>query len=737
MQIRSRAVRSLLPAPAILVALLASAADGSAGSGGFYANAGQADPSILFHGQAGDAGVFFETDGVTILTGDRRRIRIGFEETTSGALPRGRDRLPGVGNFVRGADPARWRCAVPSWREVAYEGLWPGVDLGFALGADGVLVARAWTASAADTAAIRIRVSGDPDLARRFRLACATASHSGGAPGARDAPPSVVWSTYLGGTEAEYGNALAVRPSGEVLVAGVTFSLDYPLDSLQSGGGDVCVSQFDATGSSVLWSTVIGGGALDLAQDVALAPDGDVILTGKTESADYPVTARCADETFNGTSDVFVTRLDANGLPRWSTYLGGGPYEIAFGLETDPSGNVAVAGYTQSPDFPTTPGALDRTHNGAFDIFLTLVSGGGDRWLWSTFLGGANEDRAYALARVANGDYVLTAWTQSLDFPVTPGAYDVTPNGSADVYVARVNASGTRLQWSTLLGGTGLERAYALAVDGAGDVLVAGLTHSADFPVTPAAADTSYGGGGDAFVARLSGTGDTLRWCTYFGGSGEDAGHGLALDAAGRTVLAGSTQSPDLPTAGPGIDDAYGGVGDAFAAMLDASASAIVWGTYIGGSALDTGNALALADGGDILVAGETESVDFPHTPGCADSSWNGGLDAWAARLRAVAATSVPVQDHDPARLSVVPNPVRGWTDVVFSLGRPALVRCGIYRADGALVRDLAGGFLRAGDHRIRWHGDDARGRALPAGSYRVRLEAEGRVTARPLALIW
>ena len=311
--------------------------------------------------------------------------------------------------------------------------------------------------------------------------------------GRRENPAALRWSGFLGGSLAEYGYSIAARTNGATVVAGLVQSPDFPAtigaayDSL-AGSYDAFAAEIDASGGSLTWATFLGGSGVDLAQALALADTGDLLLTGKTESSDFPVTAGAYDTSHGGGADAFVTRLSADGSSLvWSSFLGGAAYEIAFGLIEDAGAGVIVGGYTSSSDYPTTRGAYDETYNGGFDCFLTKLDAAGGDILWSTLLGGANDDRIYDIARSADERYSSPAWTQSSDFPTTPGAYDRVYDGGGDAYVAKVDPSGSVLSWSTLLGGADIDRAYAIAVDANGEPVVAGLTRSSAFPATAGA----------------------------------------------------------------------------------------------------------------------------------------------------------------------------------------------------------------------------------------------------------
>jgi len=329
----------------------------------------------------------------------------------------------------------------------------------------------------------------------------------------------LVYSTLLGGSIAETIYGLVIESSGQAIVTGETASLDFPTtagayDRFFNGSPpafDAFVTAFDASGGSLNFSTFLGGTGFDTAKGIALDPSGNVYVTGFTTSSDFPATPGAFNTTFLGGSDAFVAKLDPMGSALvYATYIGGtgGFFEgsEAEALVVDASGNAFIAGSTNTNDFPTTPGAFDRTYGGGSgqDAFVLELNATGSGLVYSTYLGGPADDAAVGIALDASARAVVAGFTRSLTFPVTPGADNTTYRGGIyDAFVTKLNASGSGLAYSTFLGGTGTDQGYGLALDGAGYAHVAGVTDSANFPVTPGANDTTNGGAGDAFVAKL------------------------------------------------------------------------------------------------------------------------------------------------------------------------------------------------------------------------------------------
>jgi hypothetical protein len=334
---------------------------------------------------------------------------------------------------------------------------------------------------------------------------------------------ALVYSTFLGGGVAfgyDYGNSIALDSTGNAYIGGSTTSSDFPTTPGafdRSFGGGLCpdadypcpdffVAKLDATGSSLIYSTYIGGGDLDEWGNVAVDAVGNVYLTGETRSADFPVTPGAFDAVLNGFNDAAVVKLNPTGTSLiFSTFLGGNEGDSGLAIGLDTFGNIYVAGESASVDFPSTAGAYDTSYNGYFDAFVTKLTPGGNVLSYSTFLGGpGGNESAYSIYVSSSGMAHVAGYTESADFPVTPGAYDVILNGSCDAFLAKIDRTGSMLEYSTFIGGYGCEAITETRADSLGNMYAAGLTDSGDFPITPGAFDTSFNGGlEDAFVIEL------------------------------------------------------------------------------------------------------------------------------------------------------------------------------------------------------------------------------------------
>jgi len=318
----------------------------------------------------------------------------------------------------------------------------------------------------------------------------------------------------------------------------------------------------------------------------------------------------------------------------YSTFLGGATQDNGISLAVDASGSAYVTGATYSTDFPTTPGAFDTSLEAPSDVFVAKLNATGSGLVYATYLGGSSFEQAVSIAVDASGSSYVTGVTVSPNFPTTPGAFDASISVD-DVFVAKLNATGSGLVYATYLGGGDADWGWSVAVDGSGSAYVTGETFSPDFPTTPGAFDTTYNGLRDAFVAKLNATGSGLVYATYLGGSDRDNGRGIAVDASASAYITGGTYSVDFPTTPGAFDGALGGLDDAFVAKLTETGTGLLYSTYLGGSSSDEGFSVQVHALGSAYATGATASADFPTTPAAIDTTFNGIMDSFVAKLEA------------------------------------------------------------------------------------------------------
>jgi len=383
------------------------------------------------------------------------------------------------------------------------------------------------------------------------------------------------------------------------------------------------------------WGTYLGRDCSDEGFGLAVDADGCVYVTGFTCSDDFPTTAGALDRTFGGgTIDAFVLKIDPAGRKLiYSTLLGGSGPDRATGIAVDRTGRAVVTGRTQSDNFPVTAGAIDATINGDYDLFAARLDPSGRSLEYATFLGGRLFDNGAAIAVGADGSAYVTGWTSSPDFPTTPGAFDRMLAGrrnKADAVAVKLDPSGRSLSYATFLGGAESDWGQAIAVDNVGRAHIGLLTRSPDFPVTPDAFQTLFGGTTDAAAVKLDPFGSDLIYGSFLGGSAQDWALGIAVDGAGRAHLTGVTTSGDFPTAEGSYDTRHHGLQDIFVAALDPRGRNLIYGNYLGGSEDEQGTAI-MAEGGRIYLTGSTRSADFPVTPGAFQENHRGKADAFFA----------------------------------------------------------------------------------------------------------
>jgi len=471
-----------------------------------------------------------------------------------------------------------------------------------------------------------------------FACALLIASHACYASTPTPSPaPDPLWSTFFGASDHDHAEKVAVDTYGNICVAGSTTSTDFPVtvgayDTGHNGNYDVIVSRFGPNGN-LLWATYLGGGSDEWVRGIETDADLNIYVVGETYSSDFPTTVGAYDTTFGGGHDLFISKFDAGGALMWSTYMGGANSDGAAYwyddlIALDGSGNFYVTGVTASSDFPTTPGAYDTTL-GFYDVFLAKFTEGGGL-LWSTLLGGDEEDGGCAIAIDAEGNACLTGWAYSDNFPTTPAAHDSSLDGNNDAFVAKFDSDGGLL-WSTYLGGSSADKGYGIAADSSSSVWVFGNTSSNDFPATAGAYDQSYNGGEDTTLTKFASDG-TLLWATYLGGSNVDDSAAISLDGYGNAWTLSYTHSSDFPTTVGAYDESHNLSGDAAVSQFGTDGQ-LKWSSFLGGSSDDFPYDIALASPGVLLLAGDTESSDFPTFGSAYDTTHNGSDDMFATKF--------------------------------------------------------------------------------------------------------
>jgi hypothetical protein len=433
------------------------------------------------------------------------------------------------------------------------------------------------------------------------------------------------WSTYYGGTNSELllgGDPTEVDRGGNAIVTGYVNGNNFPTttgahQTTYGGSEDAFVVKINGNGV-LQWATYYGGSQQDLAHGVVSDTNLNVIIAGHTFSNNFPVTSGAHRTTFGGVRDAFIVKFDKDGVRQWATYYGGSAFDDGYGFAADSTGAVALLVTTQNAGLQTTnmvPRPTNTVTIEPYDVLIAKFSSAGVQQ-WATYFGGQGTDYGYAVGTDTAQSIILSGWTYSNNLPMTNAAQS-TLGGSADAFVAKYNKDGTRL-WSTYYGGPNMENDdnsglgfVGVATDFAGDVFVGGVVSQGGFPTTAGAAQATYGGGAkDGYVLKLAPNG-ALQWATYFGGSGDDAGTGVAAKVDGSVLLTGWTASTNLPTTANCIACGSAGMRDVFIARMNAS-GARDFVDYYGGSNNDEGHGISFDPYGSMVVAGNTWSTNFP-----------------------------------------------------------------------------------------------------------------------------
>ena len=605
-------------------------------------------------------------------------VQMNFE----GAKPKtrmvGTDQQPGIYNYFIGNDRSRWATDVRRYSGVRVENLYEGIDAVYYLdegrprydlvvapGADASLIRMSFTGaeqlSVAQDGALEIATSMGVlrqqglfayqivDGARESVRCGFEISVTGAVTFALGHYDShrplvidpLVWSTFMGAGSEDRAYAVAVDPAANVYVAGRTRNADFPTtsgayDRTFAGDIDVIVAKIASDGTQLDYATMLGGSSYEVAYGLTIDTDGSAVITGFTNSSEYPTTDGAFDRTYNSGADAFVTRLHADGTDlRYSTLLGGAQLDAGSDVITDADGNAYIVGFTSSTAWPTTTDAADRTYNGGSDVFACKISSDGSNLTYSTFIGGSGVDEGYSIEVNSIGNAFITGYTNSPSFPVTDGAYDVTYNGGYDAFLCKIATTGQSLVYSTFLGGSDDDFSGGLGLNAAGEAFVSGTTGSNDFPVTNGGYDGTYNGGRDRFIVRMSSDGSGPVYSTFLGGALEDGGFAIAINQNGNAIIAGYTaQGPgtQFPTTGAAFDNIHNGKADAYIAELDNTGSTLLYSTLFGGTEDDYAHAAAIDSLGFVFIAGATGSSTLPVSGGALDQTHNGGDDIFVTK---------------------------------------------------------------------------------------------------------
>ncbi len=654
----------------------------------FEANRGQSDEKVKFFSR-GNGYTLFLTSAEVVLslsrqqgTGDDASATDGRGRKTKGGwarrdvlrmnlrgahptpLVQGADELSVKSNYFIGNDPKKWQTEVRQYAKVKYEGVYRGIDVVY-YGNQQELEYDFIVAPGASPSQIRLAFNGakkvliddQGDLILRTgggdvrqrkpfiyqevagerrqiegRYARIGKHEIGFEIGEYDVTkplvidPIITYSTYLGGANYDFGRGIAADNDGNAYVTGWTESINFPTRNerqTDQGFSDAFVTKFNTNLSgdaSLVYSTYLGGGSGDIAYGIAADEVGNVYVTGRSDSTNFPT--RNQYQTDQLSADTFVTKLNTNlsgdASLIYSTYVGGSSADIGQAVAADELGNVYITGFTQSTNFPLrNQYQTDRFSNDGFVTKLNTNLSGDASLVYSTYLGGNGLDEGSGIAADEMGNAYVTGTTESTDFPIRNELQTDQPNPDAFVTKFDTNLSGdAALVYSTYLGGSTTDEGMGIAADAAGNAYVTGYTAAANFPIRNQYQSTTLTGNVDAFVTRLDTNlmGDaSLIYSTLLVGNSVDIGRGIATDGLGNVYVAGRTDSTNFPlrdhfqTNQPGQD--------AFVSRINTNLRgdvSLIYSTYFGGSQVEEAFGIDIDDDGNAYIAGETYSSDLP-----------------------------------------------------------------------------------------------------------------------------
>ncbi len=661
----------------------------------FTVNEGQAAAPVNYMAQGSGYSIALTSQQAQISLGQGNTsatLNLQLVGADGSAQPIGQNELITKTNYLLGSDSSKWLTDIANYGQVEYQNVYQGVDALYS-GNQGKLETTFLVHPGANANIIQMQIQGAEGLSLDGQGNLVI--HTSGGDVTEQAPiayqnisgvrQSVSSRYVLEGNNTVGSQVGAYDPSQTLIIdptlsystyLGGSYSADYSIAVDSAGnayiGGRGTITKLNSTGTAVIYSTTIGGSGYGIASDsygIAVDSSGDAYVTGATSSTSLATTANALQPTYPGTPCGFFSVLNPTGSGLiYSTYLPGVlPKFVTGATETSYAGNIAVdssgnAYITASANsaLPTTAGAFQPTWPGgsgsstACLMEINPYLSGTASLLYSTFLGGTGGDGGTGVALDGSGNVYVTGYTNSTNFPTTVGAFQTTYGGSGDVFVAKFNPALTgsaSLIYSTYLGGSGADgvpqyftfknssgsvvsptRGPAIAVDSSGDSYVTGFTHSANFPTTAGAYQTTniYGSSsnGVAFVSKLDPTGSKLLYSTYLGAKykqvkgtyNQTDATGIVVDASGNATITGLTYATDFPAVNA-IQSKLGGSSDTFVTTFNATGSGLLFSTYLGGSSDDWAMGIAEDSVGNVYVTGFTGSTNFPTTSGAYQTS--------------------------------------------------------------------------------------------------------------------
>lgn len=587
------------------------------------------------------------------------------------AASTGENRQEGYYNYFLGNDQTKWASNVPLYGNVVINEIYPGINVKYYF--DGSNIRYDYIVKpGADISKLRIKFEGQESVRinesgelviktslgevtngklysyqnsndKQYEIACGFKQNQDGSISlsadnydkTKDLIiDPLIYSTFIGGGGEDRGLSIKTNPDGNAFITGYTDSQNFPTTpgayQTTSGGigyADAFVTKLNQTGSSLIFSTFIGGKGGEQGNSITLDISGNSYITGCTNSSNFPTTPGAFQTNNNGSLDVFITKLNSAGTSLiYSTLLGSNNSDMANSISIDANENAYVAGRTESPDFPTTSGAFQTTSKGSVEGFVSIINPSGNSLVYSTFIGGSGDDTPNSIVVDNEGKAYITGSTGSSNYPVTTGALQSSLSGSNDGFVTKINTSGSALVYSTYLGGTNFDWGSSIAIDMDEAAYITGNTNSTDYPTTSTAYMKTYGGGSnDGFITKLNSAGNALVYSTFIGGNSTDYCEDIKIDSDKNAYVTGYTSSLNFPTTERAFQRTYGGERyDIFISTLNPTGNALGYSTYLGGNGMDEGFSLSIDGNKYIYVTGHTwasQTNSYPTTPGAFQST--------------------------------------------------------------------------------------------------------------------
>ncbi|MGA1792947.1 MAG: hypothetical protein ACMUHM_03260 [Thermoplasmatota archaeon] len=612
--------------------------------------------------------------------------------SSSDITPNGEDELPHLSNYFLGNDPDKWVSGARNYQRISYPNLWDNIDLSYYLTPGGPKY-EFHLGPGSDLSDIRIRIDGIQEIETskdemniiisdeltikdvglvayfaddRSLIDASFKNHGDLTYGFEleefDTDRAIVIDpylkfTFLGGSFNDQGVTLTQDDIGNTYATTDTGSTDFPTtpgayDTTHNGGvsGDIAITKINSTFLTLDYSTFIGGSGSDEPGGLDVR-NGEVVFTGVTDSKDYPITANAYNDTNVGWRTLFVTKLNrSGGSLEFSTFVDGKENESGSSVRYDDDGNVLVIGASGSSDFPTTAGAYDRTLNSTtthlFDtdvVILKLNSQGSDI-IFSTFYGGNSGDNAVLGGIDENGNILISGMTYSTDLPMTSGAYDPSLSGTLDLFIAKLNHNGSKLERSTYFGSGGINYGSNAVFLPDGDIAAVGYTHGT-ITTTPGAYDTTANGDVDTYIARFDRNLTTLKAATYVGGSLAERNPSIAVDPMGDIFLYGTTMSNNFPTTTGADDTTFNGTNNQnlYLAKFDGNLSTLMYSTFLGGNGFDMRGGMFVLTDYKVMLSGYSTSTDFKVEGIGYDQTNNGFGDHFILELSLLSPPTPPI----------------------------------------------------------------------------------------------